>query len=772
MTQPLPETLVAHRIPRPREPRPELQHSSLSISDILSALFKHKRNILVCVAAGLVAAAAVYLFYPPVYQSEAKLLVRYVLERSSIDPVESARGSASLGQAFENVLGSEVEILTSWDLAVQAAEAIGPKRLLPHASGTPSKEAAALVISSGLVVTVHKGSNIIFVAYKSHDQSLATIVLKELVNRYFNKHLEVHRSIGAFDFVTQQTDQVRSRLNQTEDSLRSLRSKVGIASPLVESIAALSAEGAKTEDQLNITESELAEQKAKVLQLGGTVPEDVSAPPTERAPGGEDAPATVMVPRSLAATAGKLDKEGPSAAEIPSEVKQQYQVLISRLPQLRQAKLELLAKYMPKSKLVKANQEEIDDVTRQCRKLEKEFPNLPSTAGPLASGSGQSDLASETARLAGIRARREALAAGLHDSQERMKKLSQISPQIADLERQKELEETNYKYFAASLDKARIDEALDPSKIPNISAVQQPSAPIKVTKARDKLALGLAGGGLALGVVLSLLNELVLNRTIKRPLELEKVVGIAPMLSIPDARLRSGPSQNRNGSALVVKDSKRANLAPWDADHFVRAYCEAIRDRIGLYFELHQLTHKPKLVGVTGLSEATGTSTLAAGLAAALSETGDGKVLLVDVNLGPEHVHPFYRGKPAHSLKTALRSADGLASVADNLYLATVAPPNAGPAQLGLKKFFDLMPNLKASDFDYIIFDMPPLSETSPTVGMAPFMDKVLLIVEAEKDKRDVVKRGYRALVTSRDNVSVVFNKARSYVPKWLERKV
>ena len=461
MTQPLPETLVAHRIPRPREPRPELQHSSLNISDILSALFKHKRTILVCVAAGLVAATAVYLFYPPVYQSEAKLLVRYVLERSGIDPIESARGSAGLGQSSENVLGSELEILTSWDLAVQAAEAIGPKRLLPHASGTPSKEAAAMVISSGLEVTVHKGSNIIFVAYKSHDPSLATIVLRELVNRYFNKHLEVHRSIGAFDFVTQQTDQVRSRLNQTEDSLSSLRSKVGIASPLVESIAALSAEAAKTEDQFNVTESELAEQKAKVLQLGGTLPEEVSAPPTERAPGGEDVPATVMVPRSLGASAGKLNKEGPSAAEIPSEVKQQYQVLISRLPQLRQAKLDLLAKYMPESQLVKANQAEIDDVTRQCRKLEKEFPNLPSVAGPVASGSGQSDLASETARLAGIQARREALAAGLHDTQERMKKLSQISPQIADLERQKELEETNYKYFAASLDKARIDEALD-----------------------------------------------------------------------------------------------------------------------------------------------------------------------------------------------------------------------------------------------------------------------------------------------------------------------
>ena len=86
----------------------------------------------------------------------------------------------------------------------------------------------------------------------------------------------------------------------------------------------------------------------------------------------------------------------------------------------------------------------------------------------------------------------------------------------------------------------------------------------------------------------------------------------------------------------------------------------------------------------------------------------------------------------------------------------------------GLKKFFDLMPNLQASDFDYVIFDMPPLGQTSPTLGMAGFMDKMLLVVESEANNRDAVKRGYEALVASRDNVSVVFNKARSYIPRWL----
>src|SRR5213082_2550809 len=139
-----------------------------------------------------------------------------------------------------------------------------------------------------------------------------------------------------------------------------------------------------------------------------------------------------------------------------------------------------------------------------------------------------------------------------------------------------------------------------------------------------------------------------------------------------------------------------------------------------------------------------GASTLAAGLAASLSETNDGKVLLVDVNLGPQEVHPFFKGKPAYSLNTALKPDDTIASASQNLYLATVGSPNAGPAQLGLKKFFDMMPNLKASDFDYIIFDMPSLDQTSPTWGMSAFMDKLLVVIDAVKTTRDTVRRSYR----------------------------
>jgi uncharacterized protein involved in exopolysaccharide biosynthesis/Mrp family chromosome partitioning ATPase len=664
------------------EIRRELQqHSGVKLGDIFFALFKRKRTIMVCAAVGIIAAAAVYFLYPPSYESQAKLLVRYVLERSGVDPVERANPAGAANDT-DKVIGAEVEILTSWDLAVQVAQALGPQRLLPPAqdpfsrlvraiglqrllppSGASATEGeAARSVALGLKVIAAKGSNIIFISYENRNPEIATLVLQELLSRYFVKHLEVHRSVGAFDFVAQQTDQVRGRLNQSEDALKSLREKTGIAS-LKEGSVALTTEAAKVQEQLNAAEADLAEQQALVSQKADS-----------------------------GAKTWRKKKPG-------------------------------------------------DEKTNK-------------------------------AKVAGTQAKIETLKTRLSDIQRRTKQLSELAPQIEDLERKKEMDETNYKYFAASLEKARIDEALDPSKIPNISAVQRPSPPILEGKKRNKILMGLVGGGLVLGTALALLRGLVLNQTVGRPFQLETQLHIPLMLSIPYANGRFALPSNGSpaGPEALTTQRRHPKLAPWEAGHFIRPYCDAIRDRLGLYFELNHLTHKPKLVGVTGMSEEGGTSTLAAGLAASLSETNDGKVLLVDVNLGPQEVHPFFKGKPAYPLNKALKPSDSIASATENLYLATVGSPSTGgPAQLGLKKFFDMMPNMKASDFDYIIFDMPPLDQTSPTWGMAAFMDKLLVVVEAEKNNREVIRRSYGKLIAERNNVAVVVNKTRSYVPKWLD---
>jgi hypothetical protein len=51
------------------------------------------------------------------------------------------------------------------------------------------------------------------------------------------------------------------------------------------------------------------------------------------------------------------------------------------------------------------------------------------------------------------------------------------------------------------------------------------------------------------------------------------------------------------------------------------------------------------------------------------------------------------------------------------------------------------LPKLKASDYDYIIFDLPPASLTSATPRLASHTDITLLVVESEKTGQQVAAR-------------------------------
>src|SRR5205085_6304453 len=136
---------------------------------------------------------------------------------------------------------------------------------LPDAKA-PTVVGAAAAINSGVATTTAKGSNIIGVSYQNGRPEVAPAVLNELISRYFTKHLEVHRSAGAFDFVSQQSDQIRARLNQTEDALKALKAKAGVMS-LKDSMDSLSTQSGRAEDQIRAAENDLAEEQAKVKQI-------------------------------------------------------------------------------------------------------------------------------------------------------------------------------------------------------------------------------------------------------------------------------------------------------------------------------------------------------------------------------------------------------------------------------------------------------------------------------------------------------------------------
>ena len=679
------------------EPEQEATHSGLNVHDILFTLFRHKWKIIFFGLIGLAVAAAIYVLVPPVYESEAKLLVRYVVDRSAVDGLDPQVKTPSPENS--TLINSEVQILTSSDLVHQVAESIGPAKLLPD-SPNPTVESAVAYIYANLNVSVVKDTNIISVIFTSTNPRLTMPVVQELVKQYFDKHLEVHRSTGAFDFVKQEAAELKKELAQTEADLRVLREGAGIIS-LTETKSDLAIELGKTQQELDTAEADLAVQETRVTDLAKT----------------------------SSAAENKPAKTPAQPQPVSAEIVQKYQSLIAMLAGLQKSQSELLSRYTPQNPIVKTKQTQIESLEKQCVELENQYPGLLSTASIPTSTSiegiqtFQTNIESEGALLAGLKTKVAALKARMSNLQTRVKTISDVAPRIEELERKAEVEEINYKHSEASLEKARIDETLDPSRMPNISIVQKASSPSTVKRNIEKVVVGIAGAGFALGIGLALLIELLLDPTIKRSLELENRLHIPLLITIPflsgahrQLRLWDGKGNPENGDG----DTWEKEAGQTGTQALIRPFCEAIRDRLGVFFEVNNMAFKPKLIGVTSLAKSAGSSSIATGLTDALVEFCEGnKVVLVD--------------KPMAS-----------------------------------KRFYDQITEFKRSDLDYVVFDMPSLGDTSSTVPLAGFMDTILLVVEAEKSNRQAVKRAY-AQLASRTKVSVIFNKSRSYGPKWLE---
>ena len=364
---------------------------------------------------------------------------------------------------------------------------------------------------------------------------------------------------------------------------------------------------------------------------------------------------------------------------------------------------------------------------KQRSDLEKAYPALVNSAAAASviGQAGQPNIAGERAILAGLESKVAALGSRMAALQTRAKAISEAAPQIQELERKAQVEETNYRASEVSLEKAQIDETLDPSRMPNISVVQTPSPAVKAKRNIGKIVMGIGGAGLVVGIGIMLLIEFILDHSVKRSVELEKRLRVPLLVAIP--YLTSGYRRLRlrdaEDSAEAGNERHQHELrALHDTDDMLKPFYDAIRDRLSVFFDTNNMNYRPKLVGVTGLSKNAGTSTLAAGLAAALSESSERRVQLVD-------------------------------------------------KVVSSKEFYSALQEFRRGDLEYVIFDLPSFGPTSSTLPLARFMDTVLLVVEAEKSNRQAVKRAY-AQLAAKTKVSVVLNKTRSYGPKWLEGDV
>ncbi len=751
----------------PGKPAPE--GGGLNLGEIYYVLFRRKWLILLLSLAGIGVAAWLRISTPPTYQSEAKLLVRYILETKGFEPGTGGDQARSPDSGGASIINSEIEILTSQDIARQVAESVGPDKILPKGFENPNPDAAAVLIGRNLLVTSQRYNSVIQIAFQHTDAGIAQQVLQQLVKAYLETHIKFHRGGVVSDYLTQQRDKYRADLAKTEDELRTLMQGNSMIS-VEERRGALLDEVFRLRQELHTFEAELVERQTLLKSL------HVDA-------------------GSLPATNEIVVKQ-----EVPAEKMEEYRGVVLQLDAFRKRERDLLTQFTEGNSMVKKTRQLVAETEQAKIKLEQEFPALKRVNVETASTRPEKtvDLSTEVARTSALLAKVELRRKQLAVAQTNLTNIELLEPRIKRLQDQREQESANLRGVQASLDRSTGDTTVGASGISNISVVQKPIPGMPTTsKLMKKIGMALAAG-IGGGIGLAFLIELILRQSIRHASQVEKKLGLPLFLSIPKFG-RNGSSRSRRaqrtqafrrngagsaggaaadagsapaaGGVVAAVSSGGADLAvaPWDGSDQLRSYYEALRDRLITFFEVRNMTHKPKLVAVTGCSKGAGVSSVAAGLAATLSETGDGNVLLVDMNLEHGAAHPFYRGKPAAGLTDALDAGDRQpAQVQDNLYMVSASVMNDLLPKALPKRFASLVPRFKASDYDYIIFDMPPVTQTSLTPRLSSYMDMVLLVIEAEKTNLGVADKAVELLRESRANVAAVINRKRKYVPSWL----
>ena len=81
--------------------------------------------------------------------------------------------------------------------------------------------------------------------------------------------------------------------------------------------------------------------------------------------------------------------------------------------------------------------------------------------------------------------------------------------------------------------------------------------------------------------------------------------------------------------------------------------------------------------------------------------------------------------------------------------------------------------NLLRNEFDYALIDCSSLRESGDLLSVAPFVDGVILVVEANRTRRDQIQRAERAVETGQGKLlGHVLNKRTYAIPGWIYRRL
>ncbi|AFY32535.1 polysaccharide biosynthesis tyrosine autokinase [Calothrix sp. PCC 7507] len=551
-------------------------------------------------------------------------------------------------------------------------------------------------LSHKLKVESSKGTDILQISYTDKDPTLAAKVVNKVMDAYIRNNIEANRAeaVSARKFISQQLPATEISVRGAELALRKFKEENKIIALQEEASTAVQVIS-RLEEQINQTQAKLVEVGARTKKLQKQA----------------------NVNSQQAVTLASLSQI-PGVQQVLTqrqEAQSQLAIELIRLRPNHPTIINLKEKIAVLNLLLKGRIEEGVGSTKTVIKGNLQIGEL--RQGLIA------DFARSEVERAGLEGEITTLSNKLSVYKKRANGLPKFEQTQRQLERKLKAAQTTYEALLTKLQEVQVAENQNIGNARIISPALIPDAPA----ASQKNLIVLGGGifGAMLGLIAALTLDMI-DRSVKTVKEARELLQYTLLGVIP----------------LVGRNTKNSSLLPGGEQPFAipRLIGRDIPHYpIGNAYQMLQANLKflgsdeeLKAIAVTSSVAKEGKSEVAANLAVAIAQLGR-RVLLVDADMRHPVQHHIWGMTNAVGLSNVIVDQVPLNKAVQefipNLYVLTsgVIPPNS-IALLGSKRM-DSLVKIFAKEYDFVIFDTPPLTGIPDAAVLGKMTDGILLVV-------------------------------------------
>jgi uncharacterized protein involved in exopolysaccharide biosynthesis len=489
----------------------DLQHRLTELPsrrEFLRVVFRHRQKVLGFFFATVLVTLAAMLVISPVYESEAKLLIKVGRETVAMDP--SVLGpTMNVLQERRNEINSEIGILTSPYLIEKVIADVGVGEFVDVDNFADGGLARAGEVAVGKFLRAFSASSsadddIIHLAFRAGSPALAQQALERLIEQYIDRRIEIHSTQASPAFFRGHSVELLGKLTVAEEELEAFRASQQISSIDVQKEALIS-QISGIDTAINDVNGKVDASNARIVALQGSL---------------DSRPEVRELNRTTGITNHAADQ------------------IKSKLIDLRMREADLSARYPD-------NERALVDVRQQIRVAERELAKERETHTEVTTGIDNTaealrlDLMTERSQLYAAMARMQTLKSEREARQAQLDRLAGDEIKLARLEREVDIADQEYREYMSRHQRADISAAMDSSRVSNVSIVQPASFTSKPVAPRRKLNLLLSMlAGIFGGLGIAFLTEF-LDSSIKSRNDVTRRLGLPVLVTLTDEEFQS-----------------------------------------------------------------------------------------------------------------------------------------------------------------------------------------------------------------------------------------